>query len=235
MKYTWALIALAVVFTLANVRADENPLRPAKAGASGKVAVSDLIRETQKMNDEAHKITIVWWIPTQYWRVAMEKAGSNERQIREIEKTFEPYTLVAVVDGTIGAMAKVDYASEEQVRSTLVLKDGTDKSYQPVEDANIDADTRNMLNVLRPVIANMLGPMGQHLYFIVFPAKDADGNLIADATHEGKFAVDLGDTPYKFRLPLGSLMPPKTCPKCGETLNGSYKFCPYDGTRLQQK
>ena len=32
---------------------------------------------------------------------------------------------------------------------------------------------------------------------------------------------------------LGSLLPDETCPKCGEVLPGNYKFCPYDGTRLE--
>jgi hypothetical protein len=47
--------------------------------------------------------------------------------------------------------------------------------------------------------------------------------------------VKMGEKEFHWRLPLGSLLPPKICPKCGETFSGAYKFCPWDGSTLVEK
>jgi len=61
------------------------------------------------------------------------------------------------------------------------------------------------------------------------------GRRIADAKEEGSFAVLIGEKKYRWKLPLGSLLPPKTCAECGEELSGAFKFCPYEGTKLPGK
>ena len=61
--------------------------------------------------------------------------------------------------------------------------------------------------MMKPIFVNMLGPMGQNMHFFLFPAKDKSGNLIADAKNEGSFTVKLADRPFKWRLPLGSILP----------------------------
>ena len=78
----------------------------------------------------------------------------------------------------------------------------------------------------------MLGPMGQNVHFYAFSATDNAGNRIADARKEETFSVTLTGREYKWRLPLGSLLPPKKCPLDGEILNGAYKYCPWHGAKL---
>ena len=87
--------------------------------------------------------------------------------------------------------------------------------------------------LLKPMLSNMLGPMGKNFNFYVFPGMTKDKKLIANAKAESNFTVQNGEEAFKWRLPLGSLLPPKTCAKCGEKLNGAFKFCPYDGTPLK--
>jgi len=88
--------------------------------------------------------------------------------------------------------------------------------------------------MIKPVIVNTLGPLGQNMHFFLFPAKNKSGRNIADAKKGGVFSVRLGEREFKWRLPLGSLLPPKICPRCGEKLSGAYKYCPYDGTPLKK-
>lgn len=76
--------------------------------------------------------------------------------------------------------------------------------------------------------------MGQNLLVFLFPAVGKDNQKIADAKKAGSFAVNIGKLEYKWRLPLGSVVPPKICPKCGEKLSGAYTYCPYDGTKLPE-
>ena len=58
----------------------------------------------------------------------------------------------------------------------------------------------------------------------------ADESVIR--VQEGSFTVKMMDETYNWRLPLGSLLPKKVCRTCGESLNGAWKFCPWDGTKL---
>jgi hypothetical protein len=86
---------------------------------------------------------------------------------------------------------------------------------------------------MKPLMANFMGRFGQNLTFVVFPGKDSEGNKVADALGEGHLVLFENGHTFSWRLPLASLLPEKICPKCGEHLPGSYKFCPYDGTNLQ--
>lgn len=88
--------------------------------------------------------------------------------------------------------------------------------------------------MMKPLFANMLGPMGQNMVFFLFPSNNKEGQKIADSKKEGSFSVEMGEREFRWRLPLGSLLPPKICPTCGEKLSGAYKFCPWDGTKLPE-
>ena len=74
--------------------------------------------------------------------------------------------------------------------------------------------------------------MGENIHFYVFPGGNKDGTRIGDPTKEGACEMSVGERTFKWKLPLGSLLPQQKCPTCGETLSGAYKFCPYDGTKL---
>lgn len=87
--------------------------------------------------------------------------------------------------------------------------------------------------MMGPVLVNMLGPMGQNMHFFLFSSKKKNGQEIAVAKREGAFSVKLDKREFKWRLPLGSLLPPKVCPIDGEKLNGAWKFCPWHGVALR--
>jgi hypothetical protein len=60
------------------------------------------------------------------------------------------------------------------------------------------------------------------------------GRNISDATKEGVYYIEVGEKEFRWKLPLGSLLPPKICPVCKEKLSGAYKYCPWDGTKLPE-
>jgi hypothetical protein len=49
----------------------------------------------------------------------------------------------------------------------------------------------------------------------------------------GQPSIDLFDTHYSWRLPIGSLVLPRTGPVDGEMLNGAWDYCPWHGVRLE--
>jgi hypothetical protein len=55
---------------------------------------------------------------------------------------------------------------------------------------------------------------------------------LADPLSEGSLSIRIGEQSFDWKLPLGSLMPPKMCPKDKEILNGAWIYCPWHGEKL---
>ncbi|UCF81017.1 MAG: ankyrin repeat domain-containing protein [Acidobacteriota bacterium] len=199
------------------------------------IDLNALIDETQNASRDDQKQTLIWWMPLEFWRASASQGAGiqlTDAQINELVDPFRPYMIFAIVDGKIGPFAGVQYESKERIHSRLRLSDEKGKRYSPLPESEISPDVLNALGMMKPVLENMLGPLGKNVHFFIFSAKDKKGRSIADATAEGSFRITLGEESFRWRLPLGSLLAPKACPDCGEKLSGAYKFCPYDGTKL---
>ena len=196
--------------------------------------LNSLIQETQKKSERPGEVSFVWWIPQEYWQLSFAQNPTiTPEQSEKVLSVFRPYTIVAVVDGRTNPAAGITYKSEADIRSGIKLKDRAGTAYMPLADEQIGVETKSFLAAMKPVLANVLGPMGQNMYFFVFPAQDNAAQDIANATKEGSFSVELGEgRVFNWELPLSSLLALKTCPACGRKLNGAYKYCPWDGTKL---
>ncbi len=198
------------------------------------VDVNALIQETQKRSDKPGEMTFVWWIPEEYWRASFaQNPNMTAAQIEEFVKVFRPYTLVAAVDGNMGSYGTVTYKTETEIRSKISIIDSQGNSYPPLSEEAVSVEAKSFLAAKKPMLANALGPLGQNMYFFIFPAQNKDGQDIAAVKKEGAFSVKLGEGEFKWKLPLNSLLPAKTCPTCKEKISGAYKFCPWDGTKLE--
>jgi hypothetical protein len=208
---------------------------PGRADATSQM--NDLIRDTQKLSEDTNGMTLVWWIPDDFWRISME-AQANEltpaqkKNLDTMLQAVHPYTLVAALHGTMGLAGNMTWDGDAQIRPVISLIDAAGTSYTPIKDTAINSDMKAILGIMKPLLTNMLGDVGTSIDFLLFPAKSANGADIANAHSKGSFSVKLNDQTFKWRLPLGSVVPPKVCPKCGEELNGAYDYCPYDGTKL---
>jgi hypothetical protein len=140
--------------------------------------------------------------------------------------------MVAIVEGKTDTVGAVTYKSEAEIRAKLRLVDNQGNAYIPLVEDGVNISTRSFLAMMKPVLANILGPMGQNMYFFVFIAKDNNGLEIANPKKYGSFTVKLGDKDFKWTLPLSSLVTEKICPACKQKLNGTYKYCPWDGSPL---
>jgi len=205
----------------------------AKEGQEGKMDLNALTHETQRMTQKADEMTLVWWIPEEFWWATFaQNPTMTKTQTEEFVKVLRPYTFIAVVDGKIGAFGGVTYRTEAEIRAGTQIKDRQGARYRPLSEDKLDADTKNFLSMMKPILVNMLGPLGQNMHFLLFPAKDKNGQNIADAKKEGAFSVELGERRFRWRLPLSSLFPPKICSKCQEKCSGVWNYCPWCGTKL---
>jgi len=227
-RLKWVIVFVAVFMLYGGMKIS-------LAQEEGRVDLNALIQETQKISQKADEMTLVWWIPEEFWRISFtQDPTATEAQSEEFIKVLQPYTLIAVVDGKVGSFGGITYSSEADIRANINIRDSQGAYYLPFNEDEIGADVKNFLSMIKPIFVNTLGPLGQNMHFLLFPAKNRSGRNIAEAKKEGTFSVKLGEREFKWRLPLGSLLPPKICTKCGEKLSGAYKYCPYDGTPLKK-
>ena len=203
---------------------------------SSQVDVNSLTSETQKMAPEVDKMTMVWWVPNEFWQASLSQDPTiTKTQVEQFIKILSPYSLFVVVDGKIGAYGGVTYKTEQAIRDSIQLIDSQGAVYRPLARESIDAETASLLSVMKPVLSNMMGQLGQNMNFVLFPAKDKAGQPLLSPRREGSFTIKLSEHTFKWRLPLGSLLPPKICPVDGEQLNGAWKYCPWHGKELLLK
>jgi hypothetical protein len=199
-----------------------------------RVNANALIQETQKMSLKPDEMSMVWWIPEEFWQVSFEQNPNIKAAQAELYINFlRPYMLIAVADSKVGSFGTFIYKSETFIRNSIRIIDSQGISYGPLSDEKINYGTKNFLSMMKPVFVNMLGPMGPNMHFFLFPSKSETGQSIAVAKSNGFFSVKLGEKEYTWRLPLGSLVPPKICPVDGEELSGGWKFCPWHGAELK--
>ncbi len=192
-----------------------------------------LTQELQKHSRTAGEATMVMWLPEEFWRASMaQNPTASEAQIEQLVKLIRRYTFIMAVDGTHGPLGGVTYRSEADIRAHIQLRNSNGTFYRPLSEHNIDADTKILLSMFKPVLVNTIGPLGRNTHFFLFPSKNMKGRYIAQAKTEGAFTVRLGEREFSWRLPLSSLVSPKICPVDGEKMSGAWKFCPWHGTKL---
>ena len=204
-----------------------------KSYSQHKVDVDQLISETQIGNSDPDAMSLVWWIPIEFWIASMENDESVSRgELEEIITALEPYSMFAVVDGVIGPFGGVTYSHFDDIEKSLELTNNDLKTYQPIDFDNLNADAQALISVFKPLLKNMLGEMGENMHFFVFNDLDGNRDRICDPKSPGKVTLNVMDETYSWKTPLGSLLVPKKCPEDAEEMNGSWMFCPWHGEKL---
>jgi len=196
--------------------------------------IQKLVTETQRLAQEPNEITLIWWIPTEFWATVLrDNKQVSEEQKEAFAKILNDYLVFAVVSADMGPMggmtpkprAKVIESTELRVGKTVVA---------PLNSSEISADMRNFVDMMKPMMANMLGQFGQGIEFLVYP-NPAAGAPRVDATKSGFLAYTAFGHKYDWKLPLSCLLPPKFDVKTKQEFPGDYIFNPYSGERLSVK
>jgi hypothetical protein len=226
-----ACIAALYVFpALSNAATDTAP-----APSAAVVDYAALIRDLSLTRDADGRMTIALWMPDDFWRAALQSSRKlTDKGIADYLAVVHPYILVAVLDGQMGITA-YRYADKDTLLNEATIEDSHGVMYGPLPPESVAEDIRNLILTMRPLLSNMLGAFGQHMEFLVFPSTDKAGRVIADPRNDGSLTVHIGDVALRYRLPLGSVLPPSRDPKTGESFPGSYHFNPYTGGKLMQQ
>lgn len=192
-----------------------------------------VVKDLEVVDKSADRLTLVFWMPIEFWRVALESSGKvTEKGTQEILKTIEPYTVIAVVDGELGFAGALNYPSSDALRASVTIQDADKNLYHPLALDDVAPGMKNLIQVMRPVLTNSMGAMGAHMEFLVFPGKTKDGRRFAEVEQDGLLDVHVGAKNFHYRLPLGSFLPPALDEKTSESFPGNYQFNPFTGNRL---
>ena len=191
------------------------------AGAAERKALKDVntetfINDTQRMlsgNDSRH-LSLVWWVPREYWAsVTAKNKAISVAQRQNMLDSLSGISLLAVVQADVTAFGNFDFYSKAEVKDGLFIEftpeNGQAEALQPVED--IDGEVKNMLSVLKPVLANAVGNLGSNMHFFVLTDETRNGDRLAD--------------PY-----AGGLWNFRQQKRDGTQLSTNY--CPWSGERL---
>jgi hypothetical protein len=195
------------------------------------VDLQQLVRDTQITRQASPNIDLVWWIPTDYWRESLRKSAMTSQQQQELVKTIDGYLIVAVLEGTVGTLGVLSSTSKDALAKKMSITVG-DKTQKPIDETDLTPGARNFIQMMKPVLANMMGAMGEGLHLMPFNGKDAAGRHLVDPRSKGRISVKIGEKEFPFRLPLGSLLPARFDPDSGERFPGDYEFSPYSGKKL---
>ncbi|HLT81430.1 MAG TPA: hypothetical protein VKZ86_10395 [Cyclobacteriaceae bacterium] len=198
------------------------------------VSLMDLMREIQQWNKRDNKMSMVWWIPTEYWRISLKDYGGiSQETIEQVEILFEDYLVLWACDLSVNPDGTMNFASEEEIGKSITVLVGDSLEYFPLADDQIDAEVLTVAESMKPIFAQTLGQMGQGLHYYFFKVKDEDGKNLVQAKRKGEFKVSHSNAEFFWKLPLVTLMPPKFCPVDKEKMNGSWNYCPVHGKMLE--
>ncbi len=198
-------------------------------------SLDQLMHDTMKSDPAPNRVDMVWWIPTDFWRATFAtNPDVSAAQAQKMVDALDPYAMFAVVQGQMGPMGAVEFKEGAEVRAGLSLKTAFGTTLVPLAEDKLGGDAALFAQLMKPMLARMLGPMGEHLEFYFFDNKDAKGSLVVDPRAEGAFTVQVGTQPFAWQLPLESLFAPVDCAKCGRELKGTWSYCPYDGTKVKK-
>jgi len=201
--------------------------------AAPQLDFTGIVRDVEIMQKVDNQLTVTMWMPEQYWRASFQSNNTlTDNAKEEFLEALRPYTLVAVVDAKVGVAGAFTFSSAETLNAKVRVEDSAGNTYAPIDAQDLSASVKNLQQIMKPILTNVMGPLGSNFELMVFPASGKNGERIADATKEGSFTVRVGEQRFRYRLPLASLLPPVVDSRTGDSFPGNYHFNPYTGARL---
>jgi len=198
------------------------------------VDVAAIMQECQKLARSNNQTTVIMWLPTEYWRASLDDFGVPASERDKFTAMVDNYMVLIAVKFDVDLRNGLNFVEQEKLSASITIEDAAGARYQAVDQAKVDAKMRMVLAESRPVLAKAMGPLGDQMVILAFPAVTANGKRIAEPTKEGAFFVNVGDDArFRYRLPLGSLLPPQYDVESGEQFPGNYRFSPFSGKPLQ--
>ena len=222
MKIQYAILLLILVFSA-----------PAIGQEAHKVPLTEYIREIQIWKKDGENMTLSFWLPRSYWRIALaDNPAIPEDMVHLILETLDDYIFVCALDVDIHLDGSITFASEETIRNSITVKINEGVPQQPIPENQLDISVRSISETMKPMFENMMGQFGAGMRFYFFENKDENGALLVDEYKEGEFMIYHSNKEFEYALPLTTLLPPKNCPVDNAAMKGNWSYCPFHGNTL---
>ncbi|MDR1889329.1 MAG: hypothetical protein LBQ81_08160 [Zoogloeaceae bacterium] len=189
------------------------------------------------MKAKENSIRLLWWIPADYWKVCMDASTAiSQEEKQAFLQSANQYTIFVVIDGELSPFAGLVARSRADIVQNLGIRIGEGNwlhALNEAEEQAVPADMQRLLIAFKPMLASMLGQVGQGMEFVLFPNTDKQGNILFSPLDRTVFSAKLDDDVFTWRLPLGSLLPKKSDPNTKETFPGNYLYNPFTGDKLK--
>lgn len=195
------------------------------------VVLDDLMTETQFSSDNPDKMEMIWYMPSSFWEISMlQDPSMSEKDVQDMVDLTKGYELIAVVQGNIGTFGGITYEPLDKIRSEIEVTYSGEK-LQLLETTSYSPDLNSFLSMMKPMLVNMFGPMGENMHFMVFNSEDKD-LLPINLTSDNDFKISIEGFSKDLDLPLSSLLMEKKCPVDSKLHSGKWDYCPYHGKKL---
>ena len=204
------------------------------------VDINALTDQTQVMGGDANSIDLVWWIPVEFWEASLRQTEDMpEVQITQMLAVFRNYAVLGVVQADISPFGAFRFFDKDTVMEGLQVQaiDTSGKAHKISHTEPSDPDMRLLLDLMRPILTQAMGNLGENFYFFPLPAFDDEGNRVPSPYEKGELHVTLqrGEKTVnlEIELPVDSLFVPRICPN-GKPAHVSWVYCPWSGKKLKQ-
>lgn len=196
-----------------------------------KTKADKMIEETQLIQQSDENFKLVWWIPTNYWQVAMEQnATVKQEQLDYIMNLLDQYTIIVVGDYTLSSSGETVNFKANNISDKVLFYGLNEEKKTPLKHSEIDDKVLVIIDdILKPLFVQMLGKTGTGLTFFVYDNKESTR---IDPTKPGSIKVVVNKNSFKWQLPLVSLMAEKTCSTDQQRYPGNFVYCPIHGHKL---
>ncbi len=200
-------------------------------GTARAVNMQQLMQDTQRMSQDGTRMSLVWWIPQEFWEISLSANPAVTPEGRaQILKALDDYTIFVLVRAESGFGGMTALGSREDLLLNSKLEIGG-QVISPIPLDSVSGGAYTIVAGMKPMLGRLLGQFGQLMELVVYPSKK-DGKPIFDPKVAETFTYTLYEHTFTWHLPLGSLLPPKLDPRTKEQFPGNYQFNPYTGTRL---
>ncbi len=229
MRIVIAIFAAACAMTAAW------PAATAERRATSEVSIDALIRETQSPVSTPHRLDLVWYVPVEFWQVAMSGPSVNPAQRDALISAIDSTFIIITVQADVSPLGAFDYF-DVKPQAIYRAASGATEALEPL--AELPPQMAAMIGVLKPIMSQALGALGQNISYYVYSDQE-DGARRVSPYVQGAIEVAMSGrdgvvrSQHRIELPLDTLHMPRLCAN-GKPAHISWTHCPWDGAKLAE-
>lgn len=235
MRRILLIVPCLLVIWLFLVGAERRPI--------DQVSSEALLGDSQKSAEPTDGLNLVWYIPTEFWDNALRQDKAlTEKARTEMLEALDDYFMIGVVRADISSFGAFTFHDEQAVLKTMKIEfintAGEAVTLSPAK--NINANATLILQAIRPILTQAMGPMGQNFHVYVYEDKDKAGKRLISPYERGNLRVTMKPISKEqggvinFPMPFDSLYKSRICGKCQEHAHIRWNYCPLCGSKLPE-